>query len=131
MTLIEERTLVEPTSAPKPSSPPETTRDRSLTWLLVLVGAVAVVIATFFALRSGDEAETSNHQQVIEHGSPTAVDNAVDVVPDQGFYPEAEASEREAHLAGQARTYAAAASSPASDSSGNGYLPGSRHVPER
>jgi hypothetical protein len=67
-------------------------------------------------------ADTSNHQQVIENGSPTAVDNAVDAAP-QGWYPEAEAAEREAHLAGQARTYLSDSDS-ASES-----LPGSRHMP--
>ena len=173
MTLIEERTLVEETAPPTSSPPPATTRDRSVVWLLAVLGAVAAIVLAFFAFRGDDGADASNHQQVLEHGSPTAVDHAAELAPnhpqmiehgsptavdnavdagtsnheqvidngsptavdntaevaDQGFYPEAETTEREAHLAGQARTHAGPASTPESDSSESAYLPGSRHVP--
>ncbi len=79
-TQVEERTLVEETAPPTSSLPAETTRDWSPTWLLVLVGAVTAVILTFFALRPDSEVDTPSHQQLIEHGSPTAVDQAAEVV---------------------------------------------------
>ena len=49
-------------------------------------------------------------------------------IPSQGFYPEAEQIEREAHLEGQARTYLGTAGTPATDataegSSDTGFLP--------
>jgi hypothetical protein len=39
----------------------------------VLFGVSAL---TFFALRPDSEVDTPHHQQVIEHGSPTALDQA-------------------------------------------------------
>jgi hypothetical protein len=80
MALTEERTQVEETAKPTSSLPPEATRDWSPMWLLILVGAVAAVIVTVLALRPDNEVAIPNHQQVIEHGSPTAVDHAAQVV---------------------------------------------------
>ncbi len=80
MALTEERIQVKETAKPTSSLPPEATRDWSPMWLLILVGAVAAVIVTVLALRPDSEADIPNHQQVIEHGSPTAVDHAAEVV---------------------------------------------------
>jgi hypothetical protein len=37
---------------------------------------VVAVILTFLAFRPASEVDTPSHQQLIEHGSPTAVDQA-------------------------------------------------------
>jgi len=88
MTLTEERIEVqEPrptTEATEPieplSLPPESNRGWSPLWLLVLVGAVAAVVLAVFAFGpDGDDVVTGSHQQVIEQGSPTAVDHAAQV----------------------------------------------------
>ena len=45
-------------------------------WLLILVGAAAAIVVAVLAFRPDSEVEIPNHQQVIENGSPTAVDHA-------------------------------------------------------
>ena len=49
-------------------------------WLLILVGVVAAVVVAVLAFRPDSEVDIPNHQQVIENGSPTAVDHAAEVV---------------------------------------------------
>ena len=83
MALTEERIQVEETretSETTPSLPPEATRGWSPMWLLILVGAVAAVVVAVLAFRPDSEVDIPNHQQVIENGSPTAVDHAAEVV---------------------------------------------------
>ncbi|MET0460179.1 MAG: hypothetical protein ABWZ13_07475 [Acidimicrobiales bacterium] len=83
MALTEERIQVKETreTTETPSSlPPESTRGWSPIWLLILVGVVAAVVVAVLAFRPDSEVDIPNHQQVIENGSPTAVDHAAEVV---------------------------------------------------
>ena len=78
MALTEERIQVkETTTEPTSSLPPETNRRWNPIWLLILVGAAAAIVVAVLAFRPDSEVEVPNHQQVIENGSPTAVDHAV------------------------------------------------------
>jgi hypothetical protein len=78
MALTEERIEVqEPRQTSEPTSlPPEANRGWSPVWLLILVGVVAAVMVAVLAFRPDSEVDIPNHQQVIENGSPTAVDHA-------------------------------------------------------
>ena len=75
MALTEERSRSRRPPRPRPP-PPEANRDWSPMWLLILVGAVAAVMVAVLAFRPDSEVDIPNHQQVIENGSPTAVDHA-------------------------------------------------------
>ena len=81
-------------------------------WVAVILAGVAVAALAFATFTGGGDRD----------------------IPAQGFYPEAEAYEREAHLEGQARTHAGATSaspgvSSEGDPSDGEFLPDSRHVP--
>jgi hypothetical protein len=80
MALTEERIQVQETAETTSSLPPEANRDWSPMWLLILVGAVAAVMVAVLAFRPDSEVDIPNHQQVIENGTPTAVDHAAEVV---------------------------------------------------
>ena len=99
-------------TSPPEAQPPSTSRRFALGWIAVALAGIAVAALAFATFTGGDDRD----------------------VPAQGFYPEAEAYEREAHLEGQARTHgggpsANPATSPNGDSSEDEFLPGSRHVP--
>ncbi len=93
-------------------------------WLLILVGVVAAVMVAVLAFRPDSQVDIPNHQQVIENGSPTAVDHAAEVVV---------ASHQQVIENGSPTAVDHAANtggtSPAGDSSDGEFLPGSRHVP--
>ncbi len=100
------------TTSPPEAHPPETSRRAAFGWVAVVLAGIAVAALVFATFTGGDGRD----------------------IPDQGFYPEAEAYEREAHLEGQARTHGGATStspgvSPDGDSSADAFLPDSRHVP--
>ena len=81
MALTEERIQVQETAeTTSPPSPRRRIGDWSPMWLLILVGAVAAVMVAVLAFRPDSEVDIPNHQQVIENGSPTAVDHAAEVV---------------------------------------------------
>jgi hypothetical protein len=99
-------------SPPEAHPPPSRSRRVAFGWVAVILAGVAVAALAFATFTGGDGRD----------------------IPAQGFYPEAEAYEREAHLEGQARTHAGATStspgvSPEGDSSDGEFLPDSRHVP--
>ena len=83
-----------------------TGRRGALGWLAVILAGIVIAALAFAIFPGGDDRD----------------------IPDQGFYPEAEAYEREAHLEGQARTHLGA-TSPEGDASDGEFLPDSRHVP--
>ena len=153
MAITEERTQVEETretSEPPPSLPPEANRGWSPMWLLILVGVVAAVMVAVLAFRPDSEVDTPNHQQVIEQGSPTAVDHAAEVVVpshqqviENGSPTAVDHAAADLDVSGQLADWArtngvsglspasvsAGGTSPAGDSSDGEFLPGSRHVP--
>jgi len=94
------------------AQPPSNTRRSGFAWIAVALAGIAVAALAFATFTGGDDGD----------------------IPAQGFYPEAEQYEREAHLEGQARTHAGPTSagpgvSPEGDSSDGDFLPDSRHVP--
>ena len=100
------------TTSPPEAQPPSTSRRSALGWIAVALAGIAVAALAFATFTGGDDRD----------------------IPAQGFYPEAEQYEREAHLEGQARTHTGATStspagSPEGDSSDGEFLPDSRHVP--
>ena len=100
------------TTAPPEVDPPTTGRRPILGWVAVGLAGLAVAGLAFVTFSGGGESD----------------------IPPQGFYPEAEAIEREAHLEGQARTHLGdQGTPPATDApegpADSGFLPGSRHVP--
>jgi hypothetical protein len=100
------------TTGPPEAHPPSTNRRITLGWIAVVLAGVALAALAFATFTGGDDRD----------------------IPAQGFYPEAEQYEREAHLEGQARTHTGATSpspagSPEGDSSDGEFLPDSRHVP--
>jgi hypothetical protein len=83
MALTEERIQTEETrESSETRSPlqPESTRGWSPMWLLILVGVVAAIVVAVLAFQPDGDVDIPNHQQVIENGSPTAVDHAAEVV---------------------------------------------------
>ena len=99
-------------TSPPEAQPPSTSRRFALGWIAVALAGIAVAALAFATFTGGDDRD----------------------IPAQGFYPEAEQYEREAHLEGQARTHTGATStspagSPEGDSSDGEFLPDSRHVP--
>ena len=100
------------TTSPPEAPPPSTSRRSALAWIAVALAGIAVAALALATFTGGDDRD----------------------IPAQGFYPEAEAYEREAHLEGQARTHGGGpstspAASPDGDSSDGEFLPDSRHVP--
>jgi hypothetical protein len=93
-------------TGPPPPHPPSRTR-LSLGWIALTLATIAVAALAFATFTGGDDRD----------------------IPAQGFYPQAEQWEREAHLEGNARTYGRAAT--ARDAYDGEFLPGSRHVPTR
>ncbi len=71
------------TPAPPEVEPPTNGGRAILGWVAVALAGLAVAGLAFATFTGGDESD----------------------IPAQGFYPEAEQIEREAHLEGQARTY--------------------------
>ena len=99
-------------TSPPEAQPPSTSRHSALAWIALGLAGIAVAALAFATFTGGDDGD----------------------IPAQGFYPEAEQYEREAHLEGQARTHAGPTSagpgvSPEGDSSDGEFLPDSRHVP--
>jgi hypothetical protein len=98
--------------SPPEAHPHSTSRRAALGWLAVILVGIVIAALAFATFTGGDDRD----------------------IPAQGFYPEAEQFEREAHLEGQARTHTGATStspagSPEADSSDGEFLPHSRHVP--
>jgi len=148
MALTEERIQVQQTAETTSSLPAEANRDWSPMWLLILLGAVAAVMVAVLAFRPDSEVDIPNHQQVIENGSPTAVDHAAEVVVpshqqviENGSPTAVDHAAADLDVSGQLADWArtngvsglSAASvsgtSPVGDSSDGEFLPGSRHVP--
>ncbi|MET0727952.1 MAG: hypothetical protein ABWZ76_06595 [Acidimicrobiales bacterium] len=97
------------TTSPPEAQPPLTSRRFALGWIAVILAGIAVAALAFATFTGGGDRD----------------------IPAQGFYPEAEQYEREAHLEGNARTYARVAAN-RGDPTGQAdeeFLPGSRHVP--
>jgi len=104
------------TTGPPEAHPPSTGRRAALGWVAVVLAGIAVAALAFATFTGGDDRD----------------------IPAQGFYPEAEAYEREAHLEGNARTHSRGAAtsgdpagtgSPAGDVDDDEFVPGSRHMP--
>ena len=70
-------------TSPPEAQPPSTSRRSALGWIAVALAGIAVAALAFATFTGGDDRD----------------------IPAQGFYPEAEQYEREAHLEGQARTH--------------------------
>ena len=89
--------------------PPSTSRRFGFAWIAVALAGIAVAALAFATFTGGDNGD----------------------IPAQGFYPEAEHYEREAHLEGNARTHSRAAATSGDPAAGadEEFLPGSRHVP--
>ncbi len=93
------------TTSPPQAQPPETNRRAAFGWIALILAGIAVAALAFATFTGGDNSD----------------------IPPQGFYPEAETYEREAHLEGNARTYSRAAE--AREANPDEFLPDSRHVP--
>jgi hypothetical protein len=98
-------------TSPPEAQPPSTSRRFALAWIAVGLAGIAVAAIAFATFTGGDDPN----------------------IPAQGFYPEAENYEREAHLEGNARTHSRAAATSGDPAAGadEEFLPGSRHVPTR
>ncbi|MET0739667.1 MAG: hypothetical protein ABW035_15430 [Acidimicrobiales bacterium] len=112
LTIPSETAGRETTSPPEAHPPPSRSRRAAFGWVAMILAGVALAALAFATFTGGDDRD----------------------IPAQGFYPEAEAYEREAHLEGQARTHGgdpstSPAASPDGDSSDGEFLPDSRHVP--
>ena len=97
------------TTSPPEAQPPSTSRRAALAWIAVALAGIAVAALALATFTGGDDRD----------------------IPAQGFYPEAEQYEREAHLEGQARTHSAVVATSGDPAAGadEEFLPGSRHVP--
>jgi hypothetical protein len=104
------------TTSPPEAHPPSPSRRAALGWIAVILAGIVVTVLAVATFTGGDDPD----------------------IPAQGFYPQAEQWEREAHLAGNARTYSRAAAnlddpagtgSPAGDTNDDEFVPGSRHMP--
>ena len=91
------------------AQPPSNTRRSGFAWTAVALAGIAVAALAFATFTGGDNGD----------------------IPAQGFYPEAEQYEREAHLEGQARTHSGVVATSDDPAAGadEEFLPGSRHVP--
>jgi hypothetical protein len=96
----------ESTGSPE-AHPPSMGRRVALGWIAVVLAGVVVAALTFATFTGGGD------------------------IPAQGFYPEAEQYEREAHLEGNARTHSRVAATGGDPAAGadEEFLAGSRHVP--
>jgi hypothetical protein len=104
-------TLTRPaeTAGSPEAQPPSTSRRVTFGWIAVALAGIAVAALAFATFTGGDDRD----------------------IPAQGFYPEAEQYEREAHLEGQARTHSGVVATSGDPAAGadEEFLPGSRHVP--
>ena len=96
-------------TSPPEAQPPSTSRHSALAWIALGLAGIAVAALAFATFTGGDDGD----------------------IPAQGFYPEAEQYEREAHLEGQARTHSGVVATSDDPAAGadEEFLPGSRHVP--
>ena len=84
-------------TSPPEAQPPSNTRRPGFAWIAVALAGIALAALVFATFTGGDDPD----------------------IPAQGFYPEAEAYEREAHLEGNARTHSRAAATSGDPAAGD------------